>query len=125
MAIFDADAAMAAANGDPEFRIAARLWNGDLRFQTENETYLMRVRDGAIAEFRAIEPSEADAIGPSVTISAPRAEWAELLKALPRPFFQDLMAAQSRHNFRVECADPASFCPYYRALNRLFELMRR
>jgi hypothetical protein len=46
-----------------------------------------------------------------------------MLKPVPKAFYQDLMAAMTRHNFRVE-GNLVAFNPYYRAICRLFELMR-
>ena len=43
---------------------------------------------------------------------------------MPKPFYQDLMAAQTRQGFKVTGPDLTAFHPYYRAVNRLFELMR-
>jgi hypothetical protein len=124
MPIFNTQTAIAAANNDGEFKLAARLWNADLRLDVGDESYLLRIRDGSVAEFRAIGREDGAALNTLVTISAPLNEWHELLKPVPRPFFQDLMAAQTRHGFKVEGADLTAFNPYYRAINRLFELMR-
>ncbi len=124
MPIFDTRAAIVAANNDGEFKLAARQWTADLRLDAGDESYLVRVRDGLIADFRMLDKTERVTVSPLVTISAPRTDWAELLKPVPRPFFQDLMAAQTRQGFRVEGNDLTAFNPYYRAVNRLFELMR-
>jgi hypothetical protein len=43
---------------------------------------------------------------------------------MPRPFYQDLNAAMWRHNFHFE-GDALAYYPYYRALNRIFELIRQ
>jgi hypothetical protein len=119
MPLFDLNAITSAANSDGEFKLAARLWNADLRFEVGAEGYLMRVRDGRISEF-----SKADASKWDVKISAPENDWRELLKPVPKPFFQDLMAAMTRQGFKLE-GDLPGFNPYYRATCRLFELMRK
>ena len=51
MALFDPNSITAAANSDGEFKLAARLWNADLRFEVGAEPYLMRIREGRISEF--------------------------------------------------------------------------
>ncbi len=119
MALFDPNAITEAANADGEFKLAARLWNADVRFEVGAEPYLMRIREGRISEF-----SKTDAPQWDVKIAAPEGDWRELLKPIPKPFYQDLMAAMTRQNFTIE-GDRLGFNPYYRATCRLFELMRK
>jgi hypothetical protein len=119
MPLFDTSAITEAANSDGEFKLAARLWNADLRFEVGAEPYLMRIREGRISEF-----SKTDAADWDVKIAAPESDWRELLKPIPKPFYQDLMAAMTRQNFTIE-GDRLGFNPYYRAACRLFELMRQ
>jgi hypothetical protein len=116
--MIDANAITASANADGEFKLAARLWNADVRFDIGADTYVMRMRNGRISDFAKGATPNYD-----VKISAPEHDWRELLKPVPKPFYQDLMAAMTRHNFRVE-GDLLGFNPYYRAICRLFELMR-
>jgi hypothetical protein len=118
MTSFDTQAITSAANSDGEFRLAARLWNADIRLEVGADAYLLRMRKGLIDEF-----SEADASKWDVKISAPESDWRELLKPIPKPFYQDLMAAMTRQDFKVE-GGLLGFNPYYRAMCRLFELMR-
>ena len=118
MSTFDTNSIVSAANSDGEFKLAARLWNADVRFEVGLDAYLMRIRDGRISEFSKSESAQYD-----VKISAPESDWRELLKPVPKPFYQDLMAAMTRHGFKVE-GNLLGFNPYYRATCRLFELMR-
>ncbi len=126
MAFFDGPASVKAANDDGEFKLAARLWNADLRLEVGQdaykEAYGVRVRDGRIIEFTPVEVSNR-AASHDVCICAPQNSWRELLSPVPKPFYQDLMAAVSRQDFKIQ-GDMVSFYPYYRAINRLFELMR-
>ena len=119
MPLFDTNAITSAANSDGEFKLAARLWNADLCLEVGTDAYLLRMREGSISEF-----SKADASKWDVKISAPETDWRELLKPVPKPFYQDLMAAMTRQGFKVE-GDLLGFNPYYRATCRLFELMRQ
>ena len=119
MPLFDMNAIVPAANSDGEFKLAARLWNADVRIEVGADAYVMRMRDGRISDF-----SKSDAANCDVKIFAPESDWRELLKPVPKPFYQDLMAAMTRHGFRVE-GDLLGFNPYYRAMCRLFELMRK
>jgi hypothetical protein len=119
MPLFDTNSITAAANSDGEFKLAARLWNADVRFEVGAEAYQLRMREGRISEFSKMDASKWD-----VKISAPESAWRELLQPVPKPFYQDLMAAMTRQNFKLE-GDLLGFNPYYRATCRLFELMRQ
>ena len=116
--MIDPNAITRAANADGEFKLAPRLWNADVRFDVGADSYLMRMRDGRIDNFAKTASASYD-----IKISAPEDDWRELLKPVPKAFYQDLMSAVTRHNFRVE-GDLLGFNPYYRAVCRLFELMR-
>ncbi len=122
MAFFDGPASAKAANDDGEFKLAARLWNADVRLEAGDDAYVVRVRDGRVIEFAPVDASNG-AASHDVCISAPQNDWRELLRPAPKPFYQDLMAAVSRQNFKIQ-GDVVGFYPYYRAINRLFELMR-
>jgi hypothetical protein len=122
--MFDTSAIVAAANADGEFLLAARLWNTNLRFDVGDDSYVLRMRNGRVEEFAAIAASEVWKVQADAWISAPTEDWRELLKPVPKPFFQDLMAAITRQDFKLE-GDLTGFHPYYRATCRLFELMRQ
>ncbi len=109
------------ANEDGEFKIAARFWDANVRLDVGEQPHIMRVRDGRVVSLCKCDSAEA--AGYDVRISAPEADWEELLRPVPRPFYQDLMAASSRHGFRVE-GHLVQFYPYYRAINRLLEVIR-
>jgi len=119
MPIFDTKSITSAANSDGEFQLAARLWTADIRLEVGSEPYLLRMREGRISEFSKVDAPKWD-----VKIAAPESDWRELLKPVPKPFFQDLMAAMTRQSFKLE-GDLLGFNPYYRATCRLFELMRQ
>jgi hypothetical protein len=121
MPLFDPHVASAAANGDAEFKLAARFWTATLRLDVGDQPYLLKLRDGVMASFNPVTPPEAGKH--DLNIAAPESDWRELLQPVPRPFYQDLMAARLRHNFTVE-GDLLGFNPYYRAFNRLIQLMR-
>jgi hypothetical protein len=123
MRLSDLDQIAAAANADGEFQIAARLWNGDLRFDLGDDAFILRMREGRIEKFTPLEKSQLATITGDVRISAPDHDWLEMLKPVPKAFFQDLMAAVTRQNFRLD-GDLVAFYPYYRATCRLIEIMR-
>jgi hypothetical protein len=121
MSLFDPRAVSVAANDDAEFKLAARFWTATLRLDVGDQPYLLKLSDGMIASFSPVTPPED--IQHDLHIAAPEADWRELLRPVPRPFYQDLMAARLRHDFTVE-GDLLGFNPYYRAFNRLLQLMR-
>lgn len=94
-----------------------------MRLDIGDDAYVLRMRDGSIAEFVQLDASRAASLKPDVRIAASQSDWHELLKPVPKPFFQDLMAAITRQGFALD-GDLVGFYPYYRAINRLFELMR-
>jgi len=121
MRLANTDLIVAAANSDGEFRLAARLWDGSVRFNLGSHSLILRMDQGRIESLDQIEGSRIASA--DVTISAPDSDWAEMLKRVPKPFFQDLMAAVSRENFKID-GDLVGFYPYYRATCRLIEIMR-
>ena len=109
-----------AANADPEFRIAARFWNGAIRIEIGERAYTLEVCDGAIVRFASASNGHAH----SVRIAAPEEAWRKFLEPVPRAFFHDLGAAVTREGFVLE-GDLMSFWPYYPAMRRLFDVMRQ
>lgn len=120
MKLANADLIVGTANADAEFQLAARLWTGNVRFEMGDDAFMLKMREGRIESLAPAAKSEPC----EVTISAPDADWLEMLKPVPKPFFQDLMAAISRQDFRLDGADLVAFYPYYRATCRLIEIMR-
>ena len=111
-----------AVNGDPEFRLAARYWNGTFRLTLgPGEAYLFRVRDGELAGMNH-EPTPFDAF--DFEIAGPAEGWKELLSETPRPFFQDVASAVVREGFTLG-GDVESFFAYHAALRRVIAVMRR
>ncbi len=121
MRLANTDLIVSAANSDGEFRLAARLWSGSVRFDLGHHALILKMEDGRIESLDQIDGSKIASA--DVTISAPDSDWAEMLKREPKPFFQDLMAAVSRENFKID-GDLVGFYPYYRATCRLIEIMR-
>jgi hypothetical protein len=104
------EALLEAINSDPEFRIAARYWNGSFRLgMGPDEAYLFRVRDGRLVwDFE---------------VSGPADGWRQLLSAVPPPFYQDVASAVLRHGFTLG-GDVESFFAYHAALRRVIDVMR-
>ena len=111
-----------AINADPEFRLAARFWNGSFRFSMEPEAaYVFRVRDGELVHVNR-EPTPFDAW--DFEIAGPAEGWRQILKKVPPPFYQDVASAVFRHGFRLG-GDLESFFAYHAALRRVVEVLRR
>lgn len=122
MAPFDGSRIRAGANADPEFQLCARFWNGRVRLEAGMECYEFEMRDGRMISFEPVVAGEGRGRC-AVRISGPAEEWEELLAPVPRPFWQDIMAASFRQGFTIE-GDAVEYAPYYPALRRLVEVMR-
>lgn len=107
---------------DAELRVIGRRCTLDLALVVGEETVLLRIEGGRIS---AIIP-EPD-IGESwrVTLRGAREDWLAFLRPIPPPFYQDLLAMNSRvPSFSIE-GDRRAFVRHLRALSRIFELARR
>jgi hypothetical protein len=108
-----------AANADPEFAHAARMWDGDVVFSDGAEAVKMLVRGGVVEAAATCAPGTPA----QIRISATPSGWEKMMMKIPPAFYQDLFAAASRQDFvldgRIE-----NIGPYYPALRRLVELAR-
>lgn len=119
MSLFDAQKFQAALNQDGEFKIAARFLDGALKLQFDNDALLLKFRDGQLTTMGI--PALFDTA--DVTIKGPVANWQELLKPLPKPFFHDMFAAIVRQQFEWS-GNSETFFAYYGAFRRMFQIMR-
>jgi hypothetical protein len=111
-----------AVNADPEFRLAARFWDGSFRLGIgAQEAYVFRVRDGRLVGVNG-QPTAFDAW--DFEISGPPDGWRQILAEVPRPFYQDVASAVFRHGFSLG-GDVESFFAYHAALRRIVDVMRR
>jgi hypothetical protein len=106
------------ANGDGEFRIAARFWRSRLRLDLGAESVRLAVEDGAI---RGAEPCGREAAC-DTSVSGEGDAWERLFAAVP--LWQDLFGAALRGDFTIAGADPDGFLAYYPAVRRLLDLVR-
>jgi hypothetical protein len=115
-------ALLEAVNADPEFRLAARYWNGSFRLTMgPDEAYLFRVRDGELMNINR-QPTVFDAW--DFEIAGPQEGWKEIFAETPQPFYQDVAAAVFRHGFTLG-GDVESFFAYHAALRRVIAVLRR
>lgn len=106
-------------NDDGEFRIAARHWTATVRLDVSDASHAIRVADGRVEEVTNCARTGAC----DVFISAPTETWARMLEPIPRPFYQDLLAAAMHHGLMLN-AELLDIAAYYPALRRLLEILR-
>ncbi len=116
---FDSSRLVEAANGDGEFRLAARLWTGALRLDSGGDAYLLSITDGACTGFATAEPGDVF----DLRVAATPEQWDAMLEPEPRPFFHDLYAARTWQGVVFE-GDQERWAPRYPAVRRLLEIMR-
>jgi len=107
------------ANDDPEFVLAARMWDGDILFVSGEDAVRMTLRAGRVTD---VVQSAASAVA-VIRIVATAEAWEKMLQPVPPAFYQDLFGAASRHGVQLLGA-PEDVFPYYPALRRLIELLR-
>ncbi|HXT05878.1 MAG TPA: hypothetical protein VN715_02935 [Roseiarcus sp.] len=117
---FSRDEFKQALNGDSEFRIAGRYWDGTIRFEFGADVCRLHLQGGEVVDIDEVvaTPGRAD-----VVVKAPVADWAKLLAQVPPPFYQEFYPASTHHAFRLE-GDPDYIWPYYWALRRSAEILR-
>lgn len=125
MGYLDSDGFMSSVNDDPEFKIAGRYWNATIKVVFGDEPLIIKIKDGVVVEVfepegrnYMIEVREYDLV-----IEAPVAEWDQFFQSEPKPFYHDLFAAVTRHDFQWG-GDVKMWFAYYGALRQMFALMR-
>jgi pimeloyl-ACP methyl ester carboxylesterase len=107
-----------ACNEDGEFRLAARRWNGAVRFHIGDEVIGLSLRDGVATPW-----STADLGVPTVVYSGGEEAWAALLSPRPPRFFNDLAPAEAVGGL-VRSGDELAYWQYYPAIARIVEILR-
>src|SRR5947207_3698191 len=105
-------------NADPEFRLAARRWQGALRLHIGDDLVGIGVRDGVA---RAVAHAAAGV--PTVVLSGPAEVWEQVLAPRPPRFLNDLLPAEMSGQI-VRSGDELAYWQYYPAIARAIELMR-
>jgi pimeloyl-ACP methyl ester carboxylesterase len=117
-AVLNAEELALACNEDGEFRLAARRWNGAVRFHIGEEVVGLSLRDGVAKPW-----SVADLGVPTVVYSGGEEAWAALLSPRPPRFFNDLVPAEAAGGL-VRSGDELAYWQYYPAIARLVEVLR-
>lgn len=115
-----------AFNSDKEFRLTARFWNGSLEFGIGEYGLELKLVDGCVGEVachKFVERSRWADGNPVVQVNAPEEDWAQLLRAVPEPFYLDYYSASVHHHFHLG-GDRETLWAYYPAIRRSAEVMR-
>ena len=104
---------------DAELAVIGRWCTLDLALVAGEEIILLRIEGGRISE---IIPEPDIGASWSVTLRGTREDWLTFLQPVPPPFYQDLLAMNSRvPSFAIE-GDRKVFVRHLRTLARIFRL---
>ena len=119
-----ADDVRAALAADGEFALAARYWTTAVRLDLGAESYRLEVDDGRVGAFRAGAQTDPAA---DIVLAGPDADWAEILAPVPRAYFHDVLSGPrfGFHRVTVTGDELAEVFPYYHAIQRLVDVIRR
>jgi hypothetical protein len=91
-----------------------------------DEVQIIKVKDGVVTD--VFEPSGRNYLIEvheyDLFVKAPVSEWAQFFVDEPRPFYQDLFAAVTRHDFEWG-GDVKMWFAYYGALRQMLYVMRQ
>ena len=111
----------AALNDDPEFKLAARFWNCNIRFAIGKDLYFMQIRDGVVVDFHSgtagFDPYD-------INIGGTEECWEEMMRDPPKPFYHDWFGASFHHDFEIS-GDLESAYAYYFAIRRIQTITAR
>ena len=111
-----------AVAADAEMAVIGRWCTLDLALMADEETVLLRLREGRISE---VVPNPGISYSWSVTLRGKRKDWLTFLQPEPPPFYNDLLAMNGRiPSFYIE-GDRAAFVRHLRTLSRLFHLAQQ
>jgi hypothetical protein len=104
---------------DAELAVTGRWCTLDLALVAGEETVLLRFEGGKISE---VIPEPDIGASWSVTLRGAREDWLTFLQPVPPPFYQDLLAMNSRvPSFTIE-GDRKVFVRHLHALARVFRI---
>jgi len=103
-------------NGDGEFRLAARFWDGSLSIDIGAGPLDLVVEGGVI------EPGTAARNGGYIGLRGPAETWAKVLSPVPPPFHNDIMPAMA-FGIVIE-GEEETWWQYYPAVRRVVDLLR-
>ena len=109
-----------ALNEDPEFRIAARYWDGELELDIGERPWVITLASGVVTSVSNDVPPARTG---HVVITAPVDDWAKLLQDPPPPFYHDFYPATCWHSFRFG-GDSDYLWAYYAAVRRTAVILR-
>ncbi|NKF24769.1 hypothetical protein [Solimonas marina] len=103
---------------DPEFSREMRFFDGTIGVSIGSKNSLLSFSDGKLVEAVSRSFEDEDV---SIFVRGDEADWSELLRPYPRPFFQCLQTAVVKHDLKMSSTHQ-SFA-YLPALNRLVSLL--
>lgn len=104
--------------GDGEFMLAARYWNGGLRLNVGDRPMFLPVTTGQ-PDLKANPDSGV------IELSASAEVWGKILAPVPERFYNDIMANIMQGKGITRHADPVVFGQYFAAAARAIELLRQ
>lgn len=104
---------------DPEFSREIRYFDGRIQLVIGEKCYTMTFSDGALVNHEAGSIIDHTV---EILIQGEDYLWENMLKPVPKPFYQCLQTTQVRHGMQV--SDKFYTFAYLPALNRMVALMR-
>lgn len=120
MQLPDSEDWVARCNGDGEFQLAARYWNGGLRLNLGADSLEFAVADGVAASAKA-PPSDATGL---IELTADLSFWEKMLAGAPPRFHTDLLASMGTGLGPARSGDRLAYAQYYGAVMRALEILR-
>ena len=115
-------------NSDPEFQIAAKGWNAAIRVTIGAQMIVLKITNGTVERIFEPDPTSPDFLIETheydLQISGPEREWANVFVEVPRPFYHELFAMTTRHEFDWG-GNVKMWFAYYPALSRMITVMRQ
>jgi hypothetical protein len=107
---------------DAELAVIGRWCTLDLAVIIDEQTVLLRLREGKIAE---IVPDPDIGVSWSITLRGTLKDWMTFLQPVPPRFYSDLLAMNSRiPSFTIE-GDRKMFVRHLHALSRIFRVAQQ
>lgn len=106
------------ARNDFEFTREMRFFSGSICIQIGQKANAMFFENGKFLELKEVENGD----DCTIVISGDESIWEEMLKKVPRPFYQCLQTTQVKHGLYIT-TNTITYA-YLPALNRLLQIMK-
>lgn len=105
---------------DQEFIRLSRNLTARLRIRVGVRSLLFTFHDGELASVTTLDTGFDST---HIVVDVPEPVWEEMMRAEPRPFYQDFWSAKFHHGVRIE-GDFDLMSAYYGAIRRIGQLAR-